>query len=127
MRIVVVPFNKIDDESIDELVFTVQNIDSSWEVKKGFEIKRNDIVLIEIVGIYLAVKTGEVILKKIIEAGIDWGTKRLKEKKENPMPVVISIFGPNGIPLVAKRINEDGTVEDTTRYEHRMPLPIELL
>lgn len=31
MRIVVVPFNKIDDESIDELVFTVQNIDSGWQ------------------------------------------------------------------------------------------------
>ncbi len=45
---------------------------------------------------------------------IQWAKERIQEQGEHKRPQYISIFGEDGIPIVAKLIQPSGEIEDKT-------------
>jgi len=96
---------------------------------QSLELKRTGIGIhiAQEVTMRVATTLEHVMLAKLMEAGIKWGQGVVKNYFNQP--IVITIFGDNGIPLAGNRILPSGEIEemDVTKMPKLPAFPVHLL
>jgi hypothetical protein len=96
---------------------------------QSLELKRTGIGIhiAQEVTIRVATTIEHVMLAKLMEAGIKWGQSVIENHFNEP--IVITIFGSDGIPLVANRVLPSGEIEelDVKKMPKLPALPVHLL
>jgi len=126
MKILLMTESRLDDQ-IDDLVTDIQSAAPEIEEVKRMELVRKTFPGFHDVLIFVGEGIEIAIIEILIKEGIKWGIKGVKKKLAEP--VVISIFGLDGIPYAAAKVSSSGEVEhlDVQKMPKRNPLPTHLL
>jgi hypothetical protein len=116
-------------KGIEDLIAELNTRQSNFDVKH-VEIKRSGIEIggwFELISIFIAVEVSKTVIKNITEAAIKWAKDRMELEGDNSESRYIPIFGPDGVPIVAKQVKPSGEVEDITHAQQPERFPTHLL
>jgi hypothetical protein len=123
-QILLEPGNPLDlrDEKLAPLITALRDLDSSYEVRLGYNDQRGyGVTWWEVLHIWIPwTAIGGAAAKKIVELAIDWAHHRMKGDEPNNRPRSVSIYGPDGQILKQVRVDSSGQEEPS---EHRRTKP----
>jgi hypothetical protein len=123
-QIIIHTQSKIEVEDVEKLAQSIRETNPDIEIKfsdpkrVGYAVTWWEVVLI-----FIVTEAGKKVVGRVTDAWLDWAKERITEHKR---PQYISIFGSDGVPIVAKLVQPSGEIEDKTddaREQGPKPIP----
>jgi hypothetical protein len=125
MKIVIMSGRALEDE-IKSLFTEIQSAQPETEIQ-SLELLKKSFPSFHEVAIFVGESAGHLIVAILIEKGVKWATQVIRNGFTEP--IVITIFGADGIPYARTKVLTSGEIEDVpvSKIPKMPPLPVHLL